>query len=486
MKRLLLFFIFLSFFFFFMRCTSLKKEEESAGILKEVDLSSSIEKALAEKSFTKGDWPSYNWWTMFQDQQLSEIMEEAIAENPDLKTAVARLQAVKFEARKAKAPLYPNIDFEVVDDYQHLSKGGLFRFPPSSIPAVINQVDIALKFSYEIDLFKKNLNTYRAALGRAKAEKAEMSESLLMITSMLAETYFDFQANQNRLELQQKVVEQWGSFVFLMEERFSFGLEDKREVDAAITHLLTQKKYLADLEKELALNASMLKILMGKGPNASFKLQKATAYFNEPFPIPDNLPLNLLARRPDLMAKICYVESLAHLIGVAKAAFYPNINLNALAGFENLSWGNLFTPGNFLGSLAPAIHLPVFTGGKLTAALGESRENFKMAVFEYNSLLLKAAKEVADGLKVVSTMDVEKKYQMKIVQNACSTFDLERLRRENGISSNLALIEKELLLLQEKLKEVDLENKRYVSLLYLVKALGGGYVSTQVCQGESK
>ena len=223
---------------------------------------------------------------------------------------------------------------------------------------------MALNFEYEIDLFGKNRDKYRAALGEAKAKRAEMSESLLMLTTLLAETYFNYQMQLVQLQINRDLILARKAYVELTLKRVQYGLDDQVALDQAEALLLSAEETVVNLKKEKGLSESQLKILMGLGPDDNRIFEEPTANFNDPFPIPENVPVDLLARRPDLMAQIWRVEASAHLIGAAKAAFFPNINLAAFIGLESLSWSKLFTADSFASSIVPAINLPIFTGGK--------------------------------------------------------------------------------------------------------------------------
>lgn len=427
--------------------------------------------------FTVGEWPAYNWWHMFEDPQLSQIMDEAITDNPDLKAAVLRVRAAQAEARKVRSSLLPKLNASFEDDYQHLSKDSLDRFPPSAVPAVINQINIALNFEYEIDLFGKNRNKYRAAMGEAKAQKAEMSQALLMITTMLAETYFNYQANLNEMQISKDLLVARIAYAELILKRVENGLDDQIALDTAEAELLSQDEKIANLEKEVALNVSQLKILMGLGPDDARTFEEPTADYNRPFPLPENIPANLLARRPDLMAQIWKVEAAAHLISASKAAFFPNINLAAFVGLESLSWSKLFSADSYAAALSPAINLPLFTGGKLTADLDEKYADYDAAVYDYNSLLLKATKEVSDQLKILQSYNRQGALQNDVLEKMIHASDLTYARYDSGVDNYLAVLRSQIDVLNEGEKEITIQNDRHIAILNLIKSLGGGYSS---------
>lgn len=460
-----------SFLFLFESCAALKKRNYQPEAMTSAPLVSSIE----TPTFTKGSWPAYNWWTTFEDDQLSEIMEKAIEENPDLLAAVARVKGAKAQAEKMRAPLLPNLQGGFTDDYQHLSKDELVRYPPSVVPAVINEIHLSLNFDYEIDLFGKNRNQYRAALDDARAQAAEMSQSLLMITTSLAEAYINYGAQLMEQRISQDLVDVQKLYAELTERRFENGLEDQRAVDHAKVLLLEAEEKLLEKTQNVEVTKSQLKILMGIGPDDPYVIKTPTIAFEKPFPIPEDLPLNLLARRPDLMAEVWKVESAAHLIKAAKAAFFPNINLKAFAGLQSLHWHNLFSLDSFAGSITPAIHLPLYTGGELTGALNQQYANYDAAVYNYNALILKAAKEVSDQIVILEKTTEQAQLENEAFLKVMEISELTLKRYENGIDNYLTVLSKQIDVINEALVEVKVQNNRYLSVLMLIKSLGGGY-----------
>lgn len=456
-------------------CAALKKRQNAPAVTQEVNLKPSFDQALSKGDFTEGDWPEWNWWTDFGDEQLSALMDQAIADNPDLMAAISRVRSSQQEARKVRSILFPQFDTSFEDDYQHLSKDALVRLPPSPVPAVVNQINLKLNFEYEIDLFGKNRETYRAAVGEARSQKAEMSQAYLIVTVSLAQAYFDLQANLLRIDAQKEVVEAQKNLAELTEQRVLNNLDDEIALEKAVAELLKDEELLTKYEKDLALTKSQIKILMGLSPDEEMEFEMPHAEYLHPFPLPDNLPLNLLVRRPDLMMQIWKVEAAAHLIGAARAAFFPNINLAAFAGLESLTWAKLFSVDSFAGLVAPAINLPLFTGWKLTAGLEQSFANYDTAVFDYNSLILRAAKEVSDGVKILQASNRETSFQKDVVRRLKKATDLTYARYENGVDNYLQVMEMKLDLLQQVIREVDLQNNRHLSVLNLIRSLGGGY-----------
>jgi len=475
-KSILLFVLFV----FLGGCAALKKRQDTPIVSKEVNLKFSFDQALSSGDFVEGEWPDWNFWTLFEDEQLTAFVNLAIQENPDLKAAAMRVRSSDQEARKVFSKFIPNFGASFRDNYEHLSKDDLDRFPPSKVPAVINQVNLQLNFDYEIDLFGKNREAYRAAVGEARAQKAEMAQSYLMITVALCKTYFDYEAMLLQIETEEEVLKAQITLTELIRARVLNKLDDEIALEKQQAKLLEVRRVLTDLEKELALSKSQIKILMGLSPDDDLTFERPTAEFNRPFPVPENLPLNLLVRRPDLMMHIWKVESAAHLVGVARASFFPNINLSSFVGLATLSWGNLFSSNSFSGAITPAVNLPLFTGGRLTANLNQSFANFDAAVLDYNALVLQAAKEVSDGIKVLQASNLEVNFQKEAVLSLKKATDLTYARFQSGVSNYLEVLETTLEELSQSSREITMQNKKHLAVLSLIRALGGGYVQEKV------
>ncbi len=177
------------------------------------------------------------------------------------------------------------------------------------------------------------------------------------------------------------------------------------------------------------------------------------------------------------MAQIWRVEALAHEVGAAKADFFPNINLTAFTGLESVLYSLLFRGNSETGGLQPAIHLPIFTAGAIRANIEAKKAAFDEAVYEYNNLLLRSSKEVADLLVIVETVFKQKHKQNQIVGNAKSRYELTKLRKEKGLDNTLQTLAYQDSLIQKQLEDVNLLYSQYLATIKLIKALGGGYLS---------
>ncbi len=388
-------------------------DDELAKISSPPALDHSSEAALAREFFEQGGWPTERWWEMFEDPQLNALIERALKESPTLHKALAKVDRAESEARKERAALFPRLGLEYLEQWNYFSKNGFersfFPIPPGSPPisATDNQIDLTLNFNYEIDFFGKNRNLYKAALDQARAERAEASQAILILTTLIAQTYIELQTKLVQREVLLDQLDERNQLFDLAVFRNQYGIDAATPVLEREQKIYEIEQSIFQFDKAIALDRHMLSVLVGAGPDQDLAPKPMQAMFEKPFPIPSNLSSDLLARRPDLTAQLWRVESTAREIGAAKADFYPSVNLMAFAGLESLSFNKLFLISSKQGSLVPAIHLPIFTGGKLTANLKSKVAAFNEETYRYNELLLNAAREVADQIATLTaTFDI--------------------------------------------------------------------------------
>ena len=372
---------------------------------------------------------------------------------------------------------FPLLFFDADETWQYLSKHGLYRILNPKVPLNANLVDLTLSFSYEFDFWGQNRNLFRAALGTYKAQEAEAAEVKLITTTAVAQAYFALKTNLVRKRL----------FEALYAVRYEvFNLQSLLRDEALLSKLqpllseevlLEAEKLLYGIEQEIETDKHLLNILIGLGPDNPLHIAAELPPRLENITIPDTLSLDLLSRRPDLMAQIWRVESLANEVGAAKADFYPNINLTAFGGLESVLYRFLFNSESKTGGLKPAIHLPIFTAGEIRANVRAKKASFDEAVFAYNQLLLKSASEVADLLVLARATFQQKTDQELIVDAAQTRYDITTLRQLSGLDNQISqyFIEEELIL--KELDNISLLYTQYLATIKLIKALGGGYQS---------
>jgi NodT family efflux transporter outer membrane factor (OMF) lipoprotein len=433
------------------------------------------ETSLAAGDWSRGDWPDREWWKGFGDAALNELIEKALGASPTLAKAENSLKAAYQVALQKKAKLFPEVNFDADSDWQHISRYGLLRgFIPKVFPAVVNEIKLGLNFTYEFDFWGKNRDLFRAALSQADAFWAEHLQAELILTTSIAYTYAELQ-----LLLKEKTL--WQEMVSNLKEIERIRLHRQEQaLDNALTHLqassdtLNAEASLVEIEEKIAAHMHKLKALAGLDQDAelqfTFRPLKSLVVA-----LPENLSLDLIARRPDLIAQKARLESAAKQISAAKTDFYPNVNLGAFLGLDSFFPNHLFSLKSFSGVLDPAIHLPIFTAGRLRAQLDEKVADYNDAVQSYDTLILQAAQEVADSLTSLYRYHKEISVREQSLQVVQKQSDLTERRLHHAIDDRITFLNSKNAVLEMELTFAEVAYGKQLASINLIRALGGGF-----------
>jgi NodT family efflux transporter outer membrane factor (OMF) lipoprotein len=435
-------------------------------------LSLSVVVQKAADIFATGDWPSSAWWEEFDDPVLTDLIEQALRLSPTLQRAEARLKMAAQGALQKRAALFPEVDFDGTDNWQHLAKTGFFRAFAPTIPANVNDITLGLSFSYEFDFWGKNRSLFHAALGRADAMEAERRQAELILTTSIAYTYVELGFLLRKRDLLAQVEENTRQVEEIVRKRMEVGIDAQSPRLQSKVGTLDVQGQLVALEQQIEQNMHRLKALSGMGQGAEIDLQ-ANSINPLVLQLPSNLELDLIARRPDLAAQKARVEALSHEIHAAKTDFYPNINLMGLVGFESVFAAKLFKLSNYSGTATPAIHLPIFTAGRLKAQLKEKVAQFNEAVYGYNELILQVAQEVADRLSDIALLQKQIELNQQSLEASEQKQGVAKRRLDHALDDERTLLQEKNMVLESAIALVDLEYGKQLEMILLIRALGG-------------
>ncbi len=446
-------------------------------------MTKSVTQALASPEFRRGRWPSDDWWTGFGDAQLDSLIAAALARNPDLDIARSRLILARQAVAVARSGLLPDLGASASVTREKFSANGLF--PPPFAGATYNQGQISLDFGYHLDLWGRARDEFRARLGEARAAAAQAAEARLIITTAVASAYFQLQGDLARLQVTGEGLAQRKAFERLVSLRAANGLETQLAVKQAQADVASVEANILRLQNAVAGDKHALAALIGEGPDAASRIHAPTSYFDRPFPVPAGLSVDLLARRPDIMVRRWQVEAAAQEIGAARAGFYPNISLTAQIGKQSVELSQLFDPGSDFALVGPAIHLPIFEGGRLRAALNARYAQYDIAVDRYRRALIGAARDVADRMATVESVTQELARQTEARQASEDAYHLAMLRYRSGLTDYLTVLLVQQDVLRQRDIEAGLRAQRLQAVLALIKALGGGYGQVRTSPASS-
>ena len=422
------------------------------------------------------DWPKDDWWHRYGDAQFDALIADGLAGNPSLSAARARLSRANAATGVARAALLPQISGNGSSLYQKYSENYIYPPPLGGNWQTDNR--LTLDFVYEIDFWNKNGAALEASLSQAQAAGADSQAARIVVTTGIARAYFNLQRLFVQREVSKAAIQQRDDVVRITAQRFSAGLDTKVEVKQAEATLATVRTELAQYDEAIAISRNQLAALAGAGPERGARLVATMAPTAPATTIPSAIPLDLVARRPEIAASRWRVEATQHDIEVAKALFYPNVNIVAFVGLSSISFSKFFMTSSEIGGVGPAIHLPIFEGGRLNANLRGRDADADLAVSNYNQAVIDAVHDVADALASIAGLKRVAAEQAIARQATTEAYDIAVIRYKAGLGNYLSVLTAQTQQLVQDRLDADLKARAFELDVNLARALGGGFVDT--------
>jgi NodT family efflux transporter outer membrane factor (OMF) lipoprotein len=423
-----------------------------------------------------GQWPSQNWVDQFNDPQLRALVDEAIKDNPNLQVAFARVRASRAMADVVRGNLYPSVGLDADMTRQRLSEYDMFEGTPLA-GHWFTESKIQLGVSYDLDFWGKNRSALEAALSDDKSMEAESQASRLMLSTTVARTYAKLAALYAQRDVAERAIVQRKDLTNLAGQRVRAGLDTQVETTQARANVAAAQTELEQVDEQIALARNQLAALLGKGPDRGLAITRPTLLAQTTPKLPNNLTIDLIGRRPDLVAARWRVEAASKDIDVAKAQFLPDISLTAFLGLASIAPENLLLGASRQLGIGPALKLPIFQGGKLRANLRGKYANYDAAVASYNQTLTEALHDTADQITTLHSIDSQIAIQRTALSEAERAYSLARTRYSAGLGTQLVVLNAETTVLQQRKLATDLQARRLDAQMALIKALGGGYTT---------
>ena len=430
---------------------------------------SSAQSLLAKQS----SWPASGWWKGYGDPQLDQLMDEGLDGSPDLAAAMARFHTAQGLAQQAGAALLPSLDANASVDYQNPSQN--VAGAHEQVPGGWHATGAAgLSLNFDLDLFGKNRAALRAAKKDADAARFDVDEARLLLTTGIGSTYADLAALYAQRDNLEAALDIRNQSLKVVQARYNAGLETIDAVRQAEARIPQTRGEIASTDEAIMLDKHALAALVGQGPDGALAIGRPKVAL-EAQGIPANASIDLIGRRPDIAAARTRVEAAAQRIKEARAAFYPDINIGALVGFQSLGLGSLFNSGSRFAGMTPAISLPLFHGGALQGQYRGRRGQYDEAVATYDGEVIQALRETAD------TVTSEKQLARRLVEARSALGDYEdalrvaRGRYEQGLADYLTVLTAQESVVNARLSVAQLESRSFTLDVQLIRALGGGF-----------
>ncbi|MDD2336139.1 MAG: efflux transporter outer membrane subunit [Geobacteraceae bacterium] len=427
---------------------------------------------IRETATGKDFQPTTDWWRAYADPQLDRLVEEATAGNPSLRIAQALVARAQFLAAGAKAPLMPEINASAVFTREQFSENHFYRSPYAGDTYWNNQATLDL--FYDLDLWGKNRAALASALDTVLVATAEARKVELGLQTAVVRTYISLSLHYILRDIAKTTLRQREEILSITEKRLAAGLATEIERSQAETPVPAAHAELERIEETIVLLCTQLSTLTGKGPGDGEKILRPVLSLHTTIGVPSSLPADLVGRRPDVAAQRWRAEAEAENIKVAKAAFYPNINIAAFIGWQAIGFSKFFSGTSLTHGISPALSLPIFEGSRLRSQLGATTADYDMAVEAYNLTLLQALQEISNELVTLRSLDKQRNEAIRAENLAENAYGIALRGYHSGLTDYLSVLNAQNQTLVEATRTAQIEARRHEAYALLMQALGGG------------
>jgi NodT family efflux transporter outer membrane factor (OMF) lipoprotein len=425
------------------------------------------------------DVPKGAWWERYGDTKLSALTQQALAANPTLMAASARLMQARATLDSVSAGQYPQVTLGTRYANQKISANRpLTKYNSPNFSTIQNDFILSLGVSYEIDVFGRVQRQVEGATATAQQSAADLENTQLVLTADLATAYFGLRSTDTELDVLARSIALQRRALEYVTARHDLGAAsglDVAQQQALLDNTLTQVNIL---RKTRAQFEHAIATLTGT-PAPAFSLPPDLRFITPP-PIPLGVPSDVLERRPDVAGAERAMAAANAQIGVATAAFYPSFNMLPFYGVESTTLGNLFTTPSIIWSLGVSILQPIFNAGRLQANVDFTKAGYDVTTANYRRIVLTAMQEVQDG--ITGTIELDNAYNQSrvAVGSTSKALELATARYEGGVTAYLDVITAQQALLNTERLAAQLHGQRLLISVFLYKALGGDWQNPQV------
>ncbi|SAL82781.1 RND efflux system outer membrane lipoprotein [Caballeronia arvi] len=423
-----------------------------------------------------GQWPTLDWAKQFGDPQLPQLIDEALADSPSIAQAQARIAKASSYIESSRSALYPKVTGSYSWTRELYSANALF--PPPYGGTWYSENNALVSASWELDLWGKNRSRLNMAVSQQKAAEADMQQARVTLAASVARTYNQLALLYALRDVAAREIANRQDVGRITDGRVTAGLDTNVERQTAAGNVATSQTNLSELDGQIETVRYQLAALLGKGPDRGMQIGKPVIDPKVNVTLPDNVPADLVARRPDIVAARWQVEAATHNIKEAKAEFFPDINLAAAFGFDAFGWSRFLQASSRQMQIGPAVHLPIFDAGALRAQLKGRYADFEGDVANYNQTLISALSDVATNISAIRSLDKQTADAQRALTAATSAYQLAVIRYKAGLSPQLQVLNADENRLANEQTVTNLRLKRTDLQIALIKSLGGGFDAT--------
>jgi multidrug efflux system outer membrane protein len=412
------------------------------------------------------------WWDQFQDPVLSDLVRTALANNKDLEIATANVDQAVAQYGIVRSAEFPQLSAGASAERQRLSRttaigGGTGR-------GQFNDFGANLSASFELDVWGKLRRASESARASLLASEQGKGTVVLTVVTTVASGYIQLRALDRQLEIAQYTSQSLGEAARLQRVRFEEGAVPQSDYQQAESQYREAVARVPELEREIAQQENFISVLLGRNPGPIARGRNIDALS---FPaVPEGLPASLLERRPDIRQAEQNLIAANADIGVAKAAYFPDISLTALLGLESAQLSDLFKGPSKAWSLGAGLLQPIFNAGRISSHVAQTEALQRQALHAYEKSIISAFQDVENALIDRTKFGQVRDEQAKNVEALRRFRDLADLRYREGATIYLEVANAEQSLFNAELAYVATQAQLFQSYANLYKAMGGGWI----------
>lgn len=418
------------------------------------------------------------WWELFQDEQLRQLIQIALAENRDLKIAVERIAERRALYGFTKADLFPKVGLSGDAGRIRFGAGSLVHTPEGDVPAggpiETDIYALTADLSWEIDFFGRIRRATEAQFALLVGSEEARRSVVTTLVADVARTYVELRDLDRRVEIARRTLESRREYVELARLRFEGGVTSELDWRQAEAEFYRVQAQVYEFERLVVQKENELSVLLGRNPTAIPRGRPVDA---QPVPpeIPAGLPSELLERRPDIREAEQRLVANTARIGEAKAQLFPKISLTAAFGYASTAVEDWFVPNGRVWGVIGSLMQPVFEAGKNLRRIDAAEALERQALYEYERTILQALRDVNDSLITYRKAGEQLVSQRARVEAERKALELSDLRYRGGVATYLEVLDAQRSLFSAELDEVQAISSELTAVIRLYKALGGGW-----------
>jgi multidrug efflux system outer membrane protein len=416
-----------------------------------------------------GEISNFPWWDQFQDPALSDLVRAALANNKDVLIATANI-----DQAFAQYGIVHSAEFLQVNAGASAARER--GSPNTPIPGapVVNVYGVNLSASFELDLWGKLRRATESARASLLASREARATVVLTLVTSVADGYIGLRALDRQLDIARSTSQSRGEAARLQRIRFEEGAVPESDYQQAESQYRSAIAQVPELERQIARQESFISVLLGKNPGP---IARGRTIDNLVFPaVPGALPAALLERRPDIRQAEQQLVAANADIGVARAAYFPDISLNGLFGFESAQFSKLFVGPSRVWSFGANLAQPIFNAGRINAQVAQAEALQREALHAYERSIISAFSDVENSLVDRAKFWQVREEQARNVAALRRFRDLADLRYREGATIYLEVANAEQALFSAELEYVATQSQLFQSYANLYRAMGGGWV----------